>query len=247
MIVSIVNQKGGSGKTTTAVNLSCALAKLQKRVLLIDFDSQGHIGYTFGISKRTTSISEVLTGEGNINRAIVQREGISVIPGDMRLLDLELNLADEPNKWFVLKQLLFPIRHEFDYIIIDCSPSLSLLTLNALCASERVIIPVQMSVLDVNGLEQINDTILKIKEYLNKDLSIMGVLPVIVDKRHRLAQEIFEYISDNADLTLFKQHIRSNIKAAEAPSFGKSVISYAPKSTVASDYINFAKEVVQYA
>jgi chromosome partitioning protein len=245
MIVSIVNQKGGTGKTTTAINLSCALAKYTKKVLLIEMDSQGHIAYSFALPKNKITISEVLLKEADIQHAIVMKEGVSIVPGDIRLADVELNITDEKNKWFLLKQAIEPVKNNFDYVIIDCSPSLSLLTLNALCASNKVIIPLQMSVLDVNGLLQISDTVYKVRQFLNKELEILGILPVIVDKRKKLTNEIFDYLYENIELKMFKNYIRSNIKAAEAPSFGKSVMAYAPKSGVATDYMNFAKELIQ--
>jgi chromosome partitioning protein len=244
MIVSIVNQKGGTGKTTTAVNLSCALAKLKKKVLLLDMDSQGHVGYSFAIPKQEISISELMIGEGTIEESIVSRENIHIITGDNRLFDIELYLMDNQKKWFVLKDLLSAVKSTYDFIIIDCSPSLSLLSLNALCASDRIIVPVQLSVLDVNGLQQITETVNKIKQVLNKDLFIWGILPVNVNMQKKLSTEVLEYIEENVDLKLFKTFIRSNVKAAEAPSFGQSVIAYAPNSVVAFDYMRFANELL---
>lgn len=244
MIVSIVNQKGGTGKTTTAINLSCALAKLSKKVLLVDMDSQGHIAYSFAIPKQQISISELMLGEGKIEQSIVSKEGINIITGDNRLVDIELYLMDNKQKWFILKDTLTPLKSQYDYIIIDCSPSISLLTLNALCASNRIIVPVQLSVLDVNGIEQISDTVSKINKVLNKNLFIWGILPVNVNMQKQLSTEILEYIQGNINIKLFKSYIRSNVKAAEAPSFGKSVMSYAPNSVVAFDYLRFAKELI---
>lgn len=245
MIISIVNQKGGTGKTTTAVNLSCALAKLNKKVLLLDMDSQGHVGYSFGIAKQDITISELMVGEGTIKESIVKREGIDIIPGDNRLVDIELYLMDNKQKWFILKDILNEVKMDYDYIIIDCSPSLSLLTLNALCASNRIIVPVQLSVLDVNGIEQIADTVSKINQVLNKELAILGVLPVNVNLQKQLSTEILEYIEHNIDIKLFKSYIRSHVKAAEAPSFGLSVMAYASKSVVAYDYLRFANELIK--
>lgn len=245
MIVSIVNQKGGTGKTTTAINLSCALVKRSKKVLLVEMDSQGHVAYSFALPKNKVSISEVLLGEAPIEEAMLEKEGVTIVPGDIRLADVEFNLNEGKDKWFILKKALEKVKNNFDYIIIDCSPSLSLLTLNALCASQRVIIPLQMSVLDVNGLVQINDTVYKIRQFLNKELRVWGILPVMVDKRKKLTTEIFDYLYENIEIKMFKNYISSNIKAAEAPSFGKSVIAYAPKSGVAKDYMNFAKELIR--
>jgi chromosome partitioning protein len=245
MIVSIVNQKGGSGKTTTAVNLSCALAKLNKRVLLLDMDSQGHVGYSFGINQPKTTMSQLLMGDAKIEQSIINKEGIDIITSDNGLVDVELNMADEKDKWFILKNILDTIQSAYDYIIIDCSPSLSLLTLNALCTSHKIIVPVQLSVLDVNGIEQIEATVLKVKQFLNKDLSILGILPVNVNLQKKLSTEILDYIEENIELKLFKSYIRSHVKAAEAPSFGKSVIAYAPNSVVAYDYMRFANELIK--
>ena len=245
MIVSIVNQKGGTGKTTTAVNLSCALAQKGKRVLLVDMDSQGHVGYSFAIPKQEITISELMLGEGTIQQAMVEREGVMVVTGDNRLVDVDLYLMDNKQKWFILKDLLNTVKNQFDYIFIDCSPSMSLLTLNALCASDRVIVPVQLSVLDVNGLEQITETVSKIKQILNKDLFIWGIIPVNVNMQKQLSTEILEYIEENIDLKLFRSYIRTHVKAAEAPSFGKSILAYAPDCIVSFDYKRFANELIR--
>jgi chromosome partitioning protein len=245
MIVSIVNQKGGTGKTTTAINLSCALARLNKKVLLIDMDSQGHIAYSFAIPKQNVTISELMLGESTIEQAMVNREGVHIITGDSRLVDVDLYLMDNKQKWFVLKDVLSSVKDKFDFIFIDCSPSLSLLTLNALCASDRIIVPVQLSVLDVNGIEQITETVSKINQILNKELFIWGILPVNVNMQKQLSTEILEYIEQNIDLKLFKSYVRTHVKAAEAPSFGKSVIAYAPKNIVSYDYLRFANELLK--
>jgi chromosome partitioning protein len=245
MIVSIVNQKGGTGKTTTAINLSCALAKLNKSVLLLDMDSQGHIGYSFAITDPKITMSELLMGDAKIEQSIIKREGISIIPSDNKLVDVELNMADVSDKWFILKNILTTVKLNYDYIIIDCSPSLSLLTLNALCATDKIIVPVQLSVFDVNGIEQIEATVLKIKQVLNKELSIWGILPVNVNLQKKLSTEILEFIEENIDQKLFKSYIRNHVKAQEAPSFGKSVIAHAPQSVVAYDYMRFANELIK--
>lgn len=243
-IISIVNQKGGTGKTTTSINLGSALAKEGKSVLLVDMDSQGNLGYSFGLEIEQ-SICDVLEGEKDINEVVLSSdEGLDVIPSDMRLVDIELSLIDMDNRQAILSSHLASLNKSYDYILIDCPPSLSILAVNSLYASEKVIIPMLMEVLSLQGLDQIIQTIQKINASYDKKLEVLGILPVMVDKRRKLSEEVKEHINENYDVRIFDSMIRNNVKASEAPSFGQSVIAYAPGSNSAKDYTAFSKEIL---
>ncbi len=243
MITSVINQKGGTGKTTTTVNLASALVKKKNKVLVIDMDPQGNLSYSLGINDFDYSISDALKQKKKISEVIVEREGIDIVPTDQRLSNLEFGSRSKISE-FMLRDALKKVRG-YDFILIDCPPSLSSLTLNALSASHTVIIPIQLDVFSIQGLEQIMNTIKEVKSSLNKKLKIAGVLPVLVDGRKKLTSEIKDYVNQNFDVSLFKSEIRTNVKAAEAPSFGESVIRYAPTSNSAKDYLKFCGEYLR--
>ncbi|MCV9385633.1 ParA family protein [Reichenbachiella ulvae] len=244
MVITVINQKGGTGKTTTSVNLGCALALKKKKVLMLDLDPQGNLSYWMGISDPETTMAEVMMGEANLSDVLVDKEGVDIAPSDMRLSDVEINIASADSRESILKKQIKSIKDNYDYVIIDCPPSLSLLTVNALTATDRVIVPLQMEVLSLQGLDQIVNNINRIKEVLNDEIQILGLLPVMVDSRRNLSREIHEFIEENYDLNIFKSKIRSNVRVSEAPSFGESVLSYAPSSNGAVDYKAFAKEIL---
>ena len=243
-IIAIVNQKGGTGKTTTSVNLSAALAGLGKRVLAVDFDPQGNLSYAFGIEEFDLTMSDVLRDDVPLSEVIIEREGLSIVPSDISLADVEVSLINEIGREFFLRDVLEPL-DQYDFIIIDCPPSLSLLAVNAMVASECAIVPMQLEVLSLQGLHQIKRTIERINKSYGKELYIKGILPVMVDTRRNLDKEVEEFISENYDIPIFNTHVRKNVRASEAPSFGKSVISYSQKSTSALDYVAFAKELLK--
>ena len=243
-IISIVNQKGGTGKTTTSMNLGSALAKLGKRVLVIDMDSQGNLGYSLGLDSGQT-ISDVFEGNASMKDIIQEREGMHIAPSDMRLVDIELSLIDLDDRHETLSAKIGTLSKSYDYILIDCPPSLSILAVNSLYASDRVIIPMLMEVLSLQGLDQIIQTIEKINTSYDKRLKVMGILPVMVDKRRKLSEEVRDYINENYEVKIFSSMIRNNVKASEAPSFGQSVIEYSPSSNSARDYMAFAEEIVK--
>ena len=243
MIISIVNHKGGTGKSTTTANLGSALANEGFKVLLVDLDAQGNLSYSLGITELNRSISHLFLEECLLQEAIYQYENLSVIPANHSLANVEISIANATERFNHLKDIL-AAAVGYDYILIDCPPSLSLLNANALNASQGVIIPMQMEVLSVKGLEMILETISTIKASINPDLEILGVLPVMADVRKNLYKEISEYVHENFSVPIFKNVIRSSVKAAEAPSFGKSVVHYAAASTAAKDYCLFAKELI---
>lgn len=243
MVFSIVNHKGGTGKTTTTINLGCALAEAGHKVLLIDFDAQGSLTYSLGIDDKEPTIADVLLGEAAPESIVKEREGLWVVPAGSTLADVELAMARTEDRFNHLTDFISSLP-EYDFVLIDCPPSLSLLTLNALNASDYVIVPMQMDVLALRGLDSMLDTIKKIKAF-NSKLRVLGILPIMVDQRKNINQEIFNHVKTNYSERLFTQVIRTNVKAAEAPSFGKSVVGYAPHSTTANDYRELAKEVLQ--
>jgi chromosome partitioning protein len=244
-IISIVNQKGGTGKTTTTINLGSALAKLGKKVLLLDLDPQGNLSYSLGLSEVKHSMANVFEGKKSIHEIIIEKDGLFIAPGSGELVDIEISLVNLDKREQFLKERLKDIKGSFDYILIDSPPSLSLLTLNALNAASEVLIPLQLEVLTMQGLGQILGTVQQVKRTLNPKLKVKGIAFVMYDSRRKLSHEVFEYIKENIDENIFKTFIRSNVKIAEAPSFGKSVIDYDPSSHGAADYMSLAKEVVK--
>lgn len=242
-IVSVINQKGGTGKTTTTINLGSALQKLGKRVLLIDLDPQANLSYSLGITDPACTLADVFTGTKKLKDCLQDRDGLFVAPGSNELVDIEISLVNEKERERFLQQMLSEIKG-FDYILIDCPPSLSLLTVNALAASKEVLIPLQMEVLTLQGLGQILNTVRQIKETLNPKLTVKGIVVVMYDKRRKLSSEIEDYLKENIDEYIFKQRIRLNVKLAEAPSFGKSVLDYDASSYGAKDYLGLAKEFI---
>lgn len=243
MIISVVNHKGGTGKTTTTINLGSALAALGNSVLLVDFDAQGSLTYSLGIDDNAPTLANAFHGEITIEQLLQEREGMQILPADANLADVELAFAKSDDRFNHLKNLLSSLP-QFDYVLIDCPPSLSLLTLNALVTSDYVIVPMQMDVLALRGLDSILETVKKLTT-INPALTVLGILPIMVDPRKNIYQEILNHIKSNYAERVFNQVIHTSVKAAEAPSFGKSVVGYAPHSTTATDYREFAREVLK--
>ncbi|MBC3542367.1 ParA family protein [Rufibacter sediminis] len=242
-IVSVINQKGGTGKTTTTINLGSALQKLGKRVLLIDLDPQANLSYSLGITEPACTLADVFSGKDKLADCIQERNGLFVAPGTNDLVDVEISLVNHEERERFLQHMFEEVQ-DFDYILIDCPPSLSLLTVNALAASNEVLIPLQMEVLTLQGLGQILNTVQQIKKNLNEKLKVKGIVVVMYDKRRKLSSEIEDYLKENVDEYIFQQRIRLNVKLAEAPSFGQSVLDYDAASYGAKDYLGLAKEFI---
>jgi len=240
-IVSVINQKGGTGKTTTTINLGSALSKLGKKILLLDLDPQANLSYSLGIEEPEATIADVFTGDKKLAQILIHRENLSIAPGSNELVDIEISLVNQKDREHFLKKMLVAIKG-YDYILIDCPPSLSLLTVNALAASDEVVIPLQMEVLTLQGLSQILATVAQIRAAFNAKLKVKGIVVVMFDKRRKLSSEIQDYLQQNVEEKVFQSRIRLNVKLAEAPSFGKSVLDYDPASNGAHDYMALAEE-----
>lgn len=249
-ITAILNRKGGTGKTTTAINLSYELAQLGLNILLIDLDSQGNTTYSLGLTDKNGSVSDIIQAKNAMHamRVIhvirVSMAGFDVLPSSPSLADVELGLIGKIGREGILKDRLKEIKG-YDYIVIDCPPSLSILTVNALTYANSVIIPLQMEVLSMQGLTQILNTIKEVKSMLNSKLEVKGILPTMFDIRRNLTHEILAEVKKNTKEKVFKSVIRECVKISESPSFAQPVGSYAPQSNGAIDYKNFAKEFIK--
>ncbi len=241
--LAVINQKGGTGKTTTTINLGSALNKLGKRVLLVDLDPQSNLSYSLAITEPKSTLADAFLGNASLQDVLVEKDGLWIAPGSNDLVDIEISLVSQPEREKFLKTMLDSLKG-FDYILIDCPPSLSVLTLNALSAANEVLIPLQMEVLTLQGLDQILNTVNKVKKAFNPKLKIKGIVVVMFDVRRKLSQEVLDYLQQNIKEYIFKQYIRLNVKLAEAPSFGRSVLDYDASSNGAKDYKALADEFV---
>ncbi|MCC5921273.1 MAG: ParA family protein [Cyclobacteriaceae bacterium] len=246
-IFAIVNQKGGTGKTTTTANLGAALAANSKKVLLVDMDPQASLSYYFGFHNEVYHVGKVLEDEEMDDRFINEiSENFHILPGHIELADMELSLVNKDNRVYVLKTILeeYLKSTSYDYILIDCPPSLSLLTINSLNLADEIIVPMQLEVLSMQGLELIQKTVNNLNDSYHPSLKIKGILPIMYDTRKKITQEIIDYINENIKIPIFDSNIRSDVRLVEAPSFAKSILDYAPKSNSANDYRAFAKEII---
>ena len=249
-VIAIANQKGGVGKTTTAINLSASLAANDIRVLLIDSDPQGNATTGVGISKREDhpTLYQVLLGEADITSAIIKTEfeGLDIIPSNKDLVAANIELVDLQNRESRLRDRLEPIRSRYDYILIDCPPALDLLTLNAMVASDSILIPIQCEFFALEGVSQLLDTIDRVRESFGRNLKVEGVLLTMYDDRTNLTRQVEQDLRSFFETAVFQTVIPRSIRLAEAPSFGKPILSYDVRSRGAESYIQLAKEILSH-
>ncbi|MGQ2981965.1 ParA family protein [Flavobacterium sp.] len=248
-IIAIANQKGGVGKTTTTVNLAASLGVLEKRVLLIDADPQANASSGLGIDVESVEIGSYQVLEHSSTPAEATMEctapNVWVIPAHIDLVAIEIELVDKENREYMLKQALESVKDDYDYILIDCAPSLGLLTLNALTAADSVVIPIQCEYFALEGLGKLLNTIKSVQKIHNPALDIEGLLLTMYDSRLRLSNQVVEEVQKHFNDMVFKTVIQRNIKLSEAPSFGESIINYDATSKGAVNYLNLAEEIIQ--
>lgn len=252
-IISIVNQKGGVAKTTSTQNIGVGLARLGKKVLLIDFDPQGNLTSGFGIDKRNLDDKTIYSllksramgrNDVAIEDILITRESIDILPTNITMSKVNIELGGIPGKDNLLKEILKEV-YSYDYVLIDCPPSLDTLTFNALTASSAVYIPVQTEYYALEGIVELMDTVEIVKARLNEDLEVEGVFATMVDARVNLHNEVVEQLRDFFNEKMFETTIRRNVKVSEASSHGISIFEYDDKSNGAFDYINLCKEMVE--
>ena len=250
-IIAVANQKGGVGKTTTATNLSACLAEKGKKVLAIDMDPQGNMSSALGVDKNNLdyTVYELMLGECELKDSLQVEvlEGLSVIPANVNLAGAEIELIGIEDKEFILKNYIEAIRKEYDFVIIDCPPSLNTLTVNAMTTADTVLVPIQCEYFALEGLSQLIHTINLVRERLNSTLEIEGVVFTMYDARTNLSLQVVENVKENLKQAVYKSIIPRNVRLAEAPSHGKPITLYDSKSAGAEAYRDLADEVIENA
>ncbi|HIW80763.1 MAG TPA: AAA family ATPase [Candidatus Acetatifactor stercoripullorum] len=248
-IIAIANQKGGVGKTTTSINLSASLASKGKKVLVIDTDPQGNTTSGFGIDKNNleNTIYELILGECSIRDCIIKDviPGVSVVPSNVNLAAAEIELIGIDKKEYILSNEVDYIKEEYDFIIIDCPPSLNMLTINAMTTADSVLVPIQCEYYALEGLSQLIHTVNLVKERLNPELEMEGVVFTMYDARTNLSMQVVENVKKNLNQRVYETLIPRNIRLAEAPSYGLPINMYDAKSAGAEAYMQLAEEVIR--
>ena len=246
--IAIVNQKGGVGKSTTAINLGAALAEYDRQILVVDIDPQGNATSGLGLAKDEIELSiyDLLLGNTSFKEVLQETDipRLKVIPANIDLAGAEIELVSEISREKRLSRALDGYHKEFDYILIDCPPSLGILTLNALTAAEKVLVPIQCEYYALEGLGQLLDTIKRVRENVNPELDLEGVLLTMYDGRTNLSEQVAEEVKEYFSENIFETIIPRNVRLSEAPSFGESIIQYQPRSSGAKAYKNLAREVL---
>ena len=249
-IIAIANQKGGVGKTTTSINLSACLAELGKKVLVIDLDPQGNTTSGFGIDKEEieNTVYELMLGECSIRESMTKVENtehLSLIPSNVNLAGAEIELLGINEKEYILKNAVDYIRDDYDFIIIDCPPSLNMLTVNAMTTADSILVPIQCEYYALEGISQLIHTIDLVQERLNSNLRIDGVVFTMYDARTNLSSDVVDTVKENLNATVYQTIIPRNVRLAEAPSHGLPINLYDSKSSGAESYRNLAKEIIE--
>ena len=247
-IIAVANQKGGVGKTTTAINLSSCLAEKGKKVLAVDMDPQGNMTSGLGVDKNSVenTIYDLIIGESSIDEVLRKdiMKNLDIIPANIDLSEAEIELIDVEDKEYIVRNVIKDIKDNYDYIIIDCPPSLSMLTINAMTTATSVLVPIQCEYYALEGLSQLIHTVDLVRDRLNPELEIEGVVFTMYDARTNLSLQVVENVKDNLHQNIYKTIIPRNIRLAEAPSYGVPINEYDPKSAGSESYMRLAEEVI---
>lgn len=247
-IIAIANQKGGVGKTTTTINLAACLAEQNKKVLVIDLDPQGNTTSGLGLDKNSIedTVYELIIGETSVKKCMheTETENLFLLPSDVNLAGAEIELLNVDDKEYILKNEIDYVANDFDYILIDCPPSLNMLTVNAMTTAQSVLVPIQCEYYALEGLSQLLRTITLVQERLNPELEVDGIVFTMYDMRTNLSAQVVENVKENVDVKIYKTMIPRSIRLAEAPSYGMPITKYEPKSSGAESYRELAREVI---